>query len=164
MKKYFDFPSMTIFRLLLREFATQTWFSKCQQCLCLFHIVFECIPLRVRPPTSERCSDFEHGTSKSDFEVQCSMFEHRTSKSFDLLGQASEFEVGVGTSTFDFLGQTWNFEVRLCSMSPPSPAPLSCLNLFFFVFFLFFFFFSTPSFKARLQSFNFELRTSILEF
>ena len=37
-------------------------------------------PPWARPPTSERCSDFEHGTSKSNFEVQCSMFEHRSSK------------------------------------------------------------------------------------
>ena len=30
---------------------------------------------------------------------------------FDLLGQTSNFEVGVGTSMFDLLGQTSKFEV-----------------------------------------------------
>ena len=43
-KRYSDFPSMVIFRFLLRKFVTQTWFCNCQQDLCLFHIVFEYIP------------------------------------------------------------------------------------------------------------------------
>ena len=43
-KRYSVFPSMVIFRLLLRKFWIQTWFGNCPQYLCLFHIVFECIP------------------------------------------------------------------------------------------------------------------------
>ena len=30
--------------MLRRKFWIQTWFSSCTQYLCLFHIVFECIP------------------------------------------------------------------------------------------------------------------------
>ena len=41
---YSDFPSIIIFRLLLRKFWIQTWFFSCLQYLCLFHIVFECTP------------------------------------------------------------------------------------------------------------------------
>ena len=43
MKKYEDFPSMVIFAFSPRKFAIQTWFCNCQQYLCLFHFVFECI-------------------------------------------------------------------------------------------------------------------------
>ena len=43
-KKYADFPSMVIFQLLLRKFSIQTWFCNCLQYLCVFRIVFECIP------------------------------------------------------------------------------------------------------------------------
>ena len=43
-KRYSDFPSMVIFRLLLRKFWIQTWFCDCQHDLCIFHIVFEYIP------------------------------------------------------------------------------------------------------------------------
>ena len=43
-KRYSDFASMVIFRLLLWKFWIQTWFCNCQQYLCLFHIVFECSP------------------------------------------------------------------------------------------------------------------------
>ena len=48
-KKYADFPSMVIFQLLLRKFWIQTWFCDCQQCLSLYHIVFECTP-SIRDP------------------------------------------------------------------------------------------------------------------
>ena len=44
MKKYENSQSMVIFRLLLRKFATQTWFCICPQYLFLLHIVFEYIP------------------------------------------------------------------------------------------------------------------------
>ena len=43
-KRFEYFPSMEIFKLLLRKFAIQTWFCICSQYLCLFHNVFECIP------------------------------------------------------------------------------------------------------------------------
>ena len=43
-KNYSDFPSVVIFKLLLRKFRIQKWFCNCQQYLCLFHIVFEYIP------------------------------------------------------------------------------------------------------------------------
>ena len=43
-KKYADFLTMEIFRLLQRKFWIQTRFCHCQQYLCLFHIVFEYIP------------------------------------------------------------------------------------------------------------------------
>ena len=43
-KKYEDFPSMTIFQLLLRNFAIRTWLCNCQQYLGVFHIVFEYTP------------------------------------------------------------------------------------------------------------------------
>ena len=43
-KKDTDFPSMVIFQLLLRKFWIQTWFCNCQHYLCLFTIVFMCIP------------------------------------------------------------------------------------------------------------------------
>ena len=44
MKKYKDFEGMVVSLLLPRKFAIRTWFCTCQQCLCLFGIVFECIP------------------------------------------------------------------------------------------------------------------------
>ena len=43
-KRYSDFPSMVIFRLLLLKFWIQTWFCNCPQYLCLFHILVECNP------------------------------------------------------------------------------------------------------------------------
>ena len=35
---------MVIFKFTPRKLLIQTWFCNCQQYLCLFHIVFECIP------------------------------------------------------------------------------------------------------------------------
>ena len=44
-KKYEYFPTMVVFRLLLRKFWIQTWFCNCLQYYhCLFHIVVECTP------------------------------------------------------------------------------------------------------------------------
>ena len=43
-KRYSDFPRNGNCSLLQRKFWIQTWFCNCQQYLCLFHIVFECIP------------------------------------------------------------------------------------------------------------------------
>ena len=90
-----------------------------------------------RLPTSERCSDFEHGTSKSN-------------SMFDLLGQTSKFEVGVGTSMFDVLPS-----------SPPTRThPLSVLFFVLFFLFLSFVFFHA---KLRSQTSMFQLRTFKLE-
>ena len=44
MKKYEDFEGMEVSLLLPRKFVIRTWFCNCPQYLCLFHIVFECIP------------------------------------------------------------------------------------------------------------------------
>ena len=44
MKKYEDSPSMEASLFSPLKFWIQTWFCNCQQCLCLFHIVFEYIP------------------------------------------------------------------------------------------------------------------------
>ena len=44
MKKYEDFPSMAVFQFTLRKFVIQTWLCNCPKYLCLFHVVFECIP------------------------------------------------------------------------------------------------------------------------
>ena len=44
MKKYEDSQSMEAVLFSPRKFAIQTWFCNCPQYLCLFHIVFECIP------------------------------------------------------------------------------------------------------------------------
>ena len=44
MKKCEISQSTEAFQFLPRKFAIQTWFCNCQQCICLFHIVFECIP------------------------------------------------------------------------------------------------------------------------
>ena len=43
-KKDEDFEELVISLLSPRKFVIQTWFGKCQQYLCLFHIVFEYIP------------------------------------------------------------------------------------------------------------------------
>ena len=43
-KKYAYFPSMVIYQFPVQKFANQTWFCNCPQYLCLFRIVFECIP------------------------------------------------------------------------------------------------------------------------
>ena len=80
---------------------------------------------RARPPTSERCSDFEHGISKSDFEVQCSIFEHRTSKSefglqcsiFWVKHRSSKSELGLQCSIFWVKHRTSKSEFGLqCSI------------------------------------------------
>ena len=42
--RYSDFPSMVVFQFLPRKFAIQAWLCNCPQYLCLFNIVFECIP------------------------------------------------------------------------------------------------------------------------
>ena len=44
MKKYEDFEGMEVFLFSPLKFAIRTWFCNCPQNLCLFHIVFECIP------------------------------------------------------------------------------------------------------------------------
>ena len=49
MKKYEDFEGMVISLLLPRKFAIRTWFCKCPQYLCLFHIVVKCSP-SIRDP------------------------------------------------------------------------------------------------------------------
>ena len=137
---------MTIFQLLLRKFATQTWFSKCQQYLAYFTLSSHLGSDR-QLPRDVPTLNMELRSPTSKFNVRCSNIELR-SRSWD-------FNDRFSGSNMEFRSPTL-FDV------PPSPAPLSCLNLFFS--FFFFFFFSTPNFKARLQSFNFELRTSILEF
>ena len=117
-------------------------------------------PLRARRPTSERCSDFEHATSKSDFEDQCSIFEHRTSKSeFGL-----DFNVRSSGSNIEVRSRNFGPKLQCSVFLLPSPLPrashpLSFLLLFFVFFFFFLLFFSTPNFKARLQNSNFELRS-----
>ena len=42
-KKHEHLRSMEVFQFLPRKFAILTWLCNCQQYLCLFHIVFECI-------------------------------------------------------------------------------------------------------------------------
>ena len=44
MKKYEDFEGKVISLFSPQKFAIRTWFCNCPQYLCLFHIVFECIP------------------------------------------------------------------------------------------------------------------------
>ena len=44
MKKYENSQSMEAFLFSPRKFAIQTWLYNCPQYLCLFYIVFECIP------------------------------------------------------------------------------------------------------------------------
>ena len=43
-KKYENSRSMEVFQFSPRKFVFQTWLCNCPQYLCLFHIVFECIP------------------------------------------------------------------------------------------------------------------------
>ena len=44
MKKYEYFEEMVISLIPPQKFTIQTWFCNCPQYLCLFRIVFECIP------------------------------------------------------------------------------------------------------------------------
>ena len=44
MKKYENSQSKKVVQFLPQKFTIQTWLCNCPQCLCLFHIVFECIP------------------------------------------------------------------------------------------------------------------------
>ena len=92
---------------------------------------------------------------------------------FDLLGQTSKFEVGVGTSMFDgsnvehlsrskhrSLKSELDFNVKhgiSKSPLPPSPAPATH-NLFLFFFRFFFFLFLFFFFHAELRSLTSKLK------
>ena len=72
-----DFPSMVIFQLLLLKFWIQTWLCNCQQYLCLFHIVFQCIPSFHdqenvgSPKSTSLLSTFHIGSMFCFFPIKC---------------------------------------------------------------------------------------------
>ena len=57
-----------------------------------FQLFFQKKTPRARPPTSERCSKFEHGSPTSKFNVRCSTIELR-SRSWDFIVRSSGSDI-----------------------------------------------------------------------